>query len=194
MKNELSVIFAIAVAIIISGCTHSAININDTSRGSDGSSYLTYKDESFNFSIEYPKNWDMIQKNKSNVLFILPEKNEYGYITMNVQVLSSIDSGGKYGSIDGVVSDLIQQFHEKTNNLKVNYKRENILSGLKAKELSVSYTYNDMNYTQTQIIAKIDTYFYVITYFSSSKHYTEHLAEYEHAKSTFLCRHIVKKE
>ncbi|MBE0524954.1 MAG: DcrB-related protein [Methanosarcinales archaeon] len=160
--------------------------INNTSAESDGNNYLIYRDDSFNFSFEYPKNWDMIPKNKSNVLFISPNKNEYGYITMNLQILSSTGSGGKYSSIDEVISDLIQQLQENTNNLKINYKKETKLSGLKAKEVNVSYTYNDINYTQTQIIAKNDEYIYVITYFTSLEHYNEHLAEYEHAKSTFV--------
>lgn len=50
-----------------------------------------------------------------------------------MQTLLSIDSGGKYESTENVVSDLVQQFQEKTKNLRINYKRESMLGKSKGK-------------------------------------------------------------
>ncbi len=119
------------------------------------------------------------------ISFILPKESKDGYPTLNIQALLSIDSGGKYESTENVVSDLVHQFQEKTKNLRINYKRESMLGKSKGKELNVSYTLNDVNYTQTMIIAKENNYFYALTYFSPSAQYEEYTYAYIRAKNSF---------
>ncbi len=182
MKSELIIILAIVVMALTALCIHSKELINNTSKENN---YVVYKDEYFNISVEYPKNWNLYHKSKSNILFISPKKYDERYTTMNIQIMSSIDSGGKYGSIDDIISDLTQQFQERTNNSQVNFKREDMLGGSNAKEITFLYNYNGINYTQTQTITKIGTHFYALTYLSASKYYKEYIDVYKHAKSTF---------
>ncbi|MCX9078365.1 MAG: DcrB-related protein [Candidatus Methanoperedens sp.] len=169
--------------LLINGCIYNAKNENNATYGKP-INFTTYTDSEFNISIEYPADWEVVQ-NESRISFILPKKSKDGYTTLNIQALLSIDSGGKYESTENVVSDLMQQFQEKTKNLRINYKRESILGKSKGKELNVSYTLNDVNYTQTMIIAKENNYFYALTYFSPSAQYEEYTYTYIRAKNSF---------
>lgn len=193
MKAKNSNIGAIILLmLLISGCIQNNGNTTNTSYKAEPTNFTTYRDTNFNFSIEYPYGWEIVQNTKSKTSFILPKEYEGGYITLNMQILLSIDSGGTYKLTDNVISDLIQQLREKTKNLRINYERESMLGDSNGKEISVSYTLNDINYTQTQVIAKVDNYFYSFTYLSPSEHYEEYTHAYMRSKNSFNHMHSAR--
>lgn len=137
-----------------------------------------------NFTIDYPADWGVIPTS-SKITFISKTGYEGGYITLSIQLLSSIESGGVYNSIDDVVTDLVQRFPggaKDVSNVSINYEKEEMLDGTKGKEVSISYIAHNISYTQTQIIAKEGKYFYVLTYLAPSAHYGEQEEVYEYAK------------
>lgn len=144
--------------------------------------YVTYT--TANFTIDYPADWTVIPA-ESKISFVSKTGYEGGYITLTIQLLSSIESGGIYHSIDDVVVDLVQQFQEEginISNVNTNYEKEEEVSGAKGKEVCISYISDNISYTQTQIIAKKGKYFYALTYHALSSHYSEQEEVYEHAK------------
>ncbi|HEY9245509.1 MAG TPA: hypothetical protein VIO11_01555 [Candidatus Methanoperedens sp.] len=170
--------------LVINGCIGNFEN-NTSNKLNSGTMYFkTYTDANFNYSIQYPGDWEII-RNKSKISFIYPKNSMDGYTTLNLQILLSPDNGGKYKSIEDVILDLEQQLQKITKNLKIIYERENMLGVSKGEELSVSYTLNDLNYTQTMIIAKAGSNFYVLTYFSPSARYEQYIYAYEQARKSF---------
>lgn len=195
-KSKRSVIFwmtavlftTVLVGVYIIHFPHAAhISNNSTITTHDGNrsqsiSYTTYT--TVHFTIDYPADWTVIPA-ESKILFVSKTGYEGGYITLTIQLLSSIESGGIYNSTDDVVMDLVQQLQEgakNVSNVSINYEQEEILSGTKGKEVSISYTAHNISYTQTQIIAKRGKYFYVLTYHAPLVYYGEHEEAYKHAK------------
>jgi hypothetical protein len=157
-------------------------NITHDGNRSQSISYTTYT--TANFTIDYPADWTVIPTGLK-ILFVSKTGYEGGYITLDIQLLSSIESGGIYNSVDDVVADLVQRFPggaKNVSNVSINYEREELLSGAKGKEVSILYTSNNISYTQTQIIAKKGKYFYVLTYLAPSAYYGEQEEVYEYAK------------
>jgi len=118
-------------------------------------------------------------------LFISKNGYEGGYITLDIQLLSSIGSGGIYNSVDDVVADLVQRFPggvKNVSNVTINYEREEMLGGAKGKEVSISYIAHNISYIQTQIIAQKGKYFYVLTYHAPTAYYGKYEEAYEYAK------------
>ncbi len=156
--------------------------------GPNNRTYYTYTNEEYNFSIDYPDDWSMLPDNSnSSITFVSPKNFEGGYISMEMQLLFSVDSGGTYNSVDDVISDLIHEYEndKDISNLTINYEREEILSGFKGKELNISYNQYGFNYTQPHIIARGGKYFYMIVYVAQSEHYNEDADVYEYCKSNF---------
>lgn len=154
--------------------------------GNQTMSYATYT--AANFTIDYPADWTVIPT-ASKILFVSKTGYEGGYITLNIQLLSSIDCGGIYDSVDDVVADLVQRFPggaKSVSNVSINYEKEELLGGTKGKEVSISYTAHNISYTQTQIIAKEGKYFYVLTYLAPSAYYGEQEEAYEYAKKHWI--------
>ncbi len=160
---------------------NSTITTHDGNR-SQSISYTTYT--TAHFTIDYPADWTVIPT-ESKILFVSKTGYEGGYITLTIQLLSLIESGGIYNSIDDVVMDLVQQFQEEgknISNVNISYENEEEVSGAKGKEVSISYTSHNISYTQTQIIAKKGKYFYALTYHAPSAYYSEQEEVYEYAK------------
>ncbi|MCX9010123.1 MAG: hypothetical protein OIN66_03270 [Candidatus Methanoperedens sp.] len=187
------------INVLVSGCTqlaeyenrskiHSTEYVEKNSEaGSSGRNYTSYTNNEFNFSIDYPGDWNVVPM-KSKITFISPNRYEGGHITLTLQLLSSRDSGGTYNSVDDVISDLLVQYrehNENVSNVSVIYEREEMLSGSKGKELNISYNLYGMNYTQTQIVARGGKFFYVIMYIAQSEHYNEYADVYEYSKRHF---------
>lgn len=171
--------------LLINGCIYNSENNTNATYNTKTTNFTTYTDTKFNLSVEYPSDWEIVQ-NESKVSFILPKKSKGAYTAINLQTLLSVDNGGKYKSTEDIISDLMQQFQQKTKNLIINYERESMLGRSKGKELSISYTLDDnINYAQTIIIAKEGNYFYALTYFSPSVQYDEYTYAYKHAKNSF---------
>lgn len=173
-----------AGAYIIQPGVHIGNNSNIAYDGNRNQSisYTTYT--TANFTIDYPADWTVIPR-ASKISFVSKTGYEGGYITLNIQLLSSIESGGIYYSIEDVVADLVQRFPgdaKNVSNVRINYEREEMLGGTKGIEISISYTAHNISYTQTQIIANNGKYFYVLTYLAPSAYYGEYKEVYEHAK------------
>ncbi|MFZ2070751.1 MAG: hypothetical protein WAV32_03955 [Halobacteriota archaeon] len=171
-------------AYILQSTLHIGNNSNITHDGNRSKSinYATYT--TANFTIDYPADWTVFPT-ELKILFVSKTGYEGGYITLNVQLLSSIDSGGIYNSVDDVVADLVLRFPggaKNVSNVSINYEREEMLGGTKGKEVSILYTSHNIRYTQTQIIAKKGKYFYVLTYLAPSAYYGEQEEAYEYAK------------
>ena len=196
----MSIIFAILIiSVLVSGCTQLAgyentskvnstgyVEKNSEAR-STGRNYTSYTNNEFNFSIDYPGDWNVVPL-KSKITFISPNRYEGGHITLILQLLSSRDSGGTYNSVDDVINDLLVQYrehNENVSNVSVIYEREEMLSGYKGKELNISYNLYGMNYTQTQIIARGGNFFYAIMYIAQSEHYNEYTDVYDYSKRHF---------
>ena len=178
------IILSIVISILVGGCIQNTETSKDNK--TEHVEFVTYKDANFNFSVDYPGDWSIVQTTKSKTSFILPKQYKEGYVTLNMQIVLSIDNDGKYETIDDVITDLIQQFQENATDLRINYEKESMLGESKGKEISVSYTLHDTNCTQTTIITKIDNYFYVLIYFSPSKYHEKYINAYIHAKNSFI--------
>lgn len=175
------IILSIIISILVGGC------IRNTETSKDNKTeFVTYKDANFDYSIDYPSDWGIIQTTKSKTSFILPKQYKEGYVTLNMQILLSIDNDGEYGTIDDVITDLIQQFQENATELRINYEKEYMFGESKGKEISVSYTLHNINCTQTTIITKINNIFYALIYFSPSKYHEKYINVYIHAKNSFI--------
>ena len=177
-------VFVGAYIIHIQPSVHISNNSNIAHNGNrnQSMSYATYT--TANFAIDYPADWTVIPT-ESKILFVSKTGYEGGYITLNIQLLSSIDSGGIYNLVDDVVADLVQRFPggaKNVSNVSINYEKEVMLGGIKGKEVSILYTSNNISYTQTQIIAKEGKYFYVLTYLAPSAYYSEYEEAYEYAR------------
>jgi len=178
------VVTAIFVAPHIQSPAHIGNNSNITHDGNRNQSisYATYT--TANFTIDYPADWTVVPT-ASKFLFVSKKGYEGGYITLDIQLLSSIESGGIYNSVDDVVADLVQRFPggaKNVSNVSINYEREEMLGGAKGIEISISYIAHNISYTQTQIIAQKRKYFYVITYHAPTTYYSEYEEAYEYAK------------
>ena len=197
-KSKWFVIFAIpAIAVVVTAVfvaphIQSPVYINNNSNithngnRNQSISYTTYT--AANFTIDYPADWTVIPA-ASKILFVSKTGYEGGYITLNIQFLSSSDSSGIYDSVDDVVADLVQRFPggaKNVSNVSINYEREEMLGGTKGKEVSISYISHNISYTQTQIIAKRGKYFYVLTYLAPSAYYGEYEEAYEYAKKHWI--------
>lgn len=163
---------------------HTSINSINTHEGNRSQfiNYTTYTNA--NFTIDYPADWTVIPT-ESKISFVSKTGYEGGYITLDIQLLSSSDSGGVYNSVDDVVTDLVQRFPggaKNVSNVSINYEREEMLGGTKGKEVSISYISHNISYMQTQIIAKKGKYFYVLTYLTPSEYYGEYEGAYGYAK------------
>jgi hypothetical protein len=163
---------------------HTRINSINTHEGNRSQfiNYTTYTNA--NFTIDYPADWTVIPT-ASTILFVSKNRYAGGYITLDLQLLSSIESGGIYNSVDYVVADLLQRFpggKKNVSNISINYERGEMLSGAKGKEVSISYTFHNISYTQTQIIARKGKYFYVLAYHAPAAYYAEQEEVYEYAK------------
>ncbi|KAF5433938.1 hypothetical protein C5S39_00610 [Candidatus Methanophagaceae archaeon] len=148
--------------------------------------YTTYT--TANFTINYPADWTVIPR-ASKIPFVSKTGYEGGYITLDIQLLSSSESGGIYNSVDDVMMDLVQRFLEDAKNVSdvcINYEKEEEGKGAKGKEVSISYVLHNINYTQTQIIAKKGKYFYVLTYHAPSAYYGGQEKVYEYAKKHWM--------
>jgi len=154
VKSKRSVLFwmtavlftAVFVGVHISHFQHAAhihnnstiIHVHDGNRN-QSISYATYT--TANFTMNYPANWTVVPT-ASKILFVSKNGYEGGYITLDIQLLSSIESGGIYNSVDDVVADLVQRFPggaKNVSNVTINYEREEMLGGAKGKEVSISY-------------------------------------------------------
>ena len=171
-------------AYIIQPSEHIGNNSNIAHNGNEKQSlgYTTYT--TANFTIDYPADWTVIPT-RLKISFVSKTSYEGGYITLDIQLLSSIDSGGIYNSVDDVVADLVQRFPggaKNVSNVSINYEKEVMLGGIKGKEVSILYTSNNISYTQTQIIAEEGKYFYVLTYLAPSAYYGEYEEAYEYAR------------
>lgn len=188
------IIFAISAIVMVTTAVFVAPHIqtpvhisNNSNITHDGNrnlsiSYATYT--TANFTIDYPADWTVIPT-ASKFLFVSETGYKGGYITLNVQLLSSIESGGVYNSVDEVVADLVQRFPVGTKNVSdvsINYEQEEMLSGAKGKEVSISYILHNISYMQTQIIVRKGKYFYVLTYHAPSAYYGGQEEVYEYAK------------
>jgi len=193
-KSKWFVIFAIpAIAVVVTAVfvaphiqppAHIGNNSNITHDGNRNQSisYTTYT--TANFTMNYPADWTVIPTT-SKIVFVSKTGYEGGYITLDIQLLSSIESGGIYNSVDDVVADLVQRFPgdvKNVSNVSINYEREEMLGGAKGKEVSISYIAHNISYTQTQIIAQKGKNFYVLTYHAPSACYGEYEEAYEYAK------------
>ena len=193
-KSKWIVIFAIpAIVVVVTAVfviphiqppVHIGNNSNISQDGNRGQSinYTTYTTS--NFTIDYPADWTVIPT-ESKISFVSKTGYEGGYITLDIQLLSSSDSGGVYNSVDDVVTDLVQRFPggaKNVSNVSINYEREEMLGGTKGKEVSISYISHNISYMQTQIIAKKGKYFYVLTYLTPSEYYGEYEGAYGYAK------------
>ncbi|MCW7079448.1 MAG: hypothetical protein OCU22_10045 [Canidatus Methanoxibalbensis ujae] len=173
-----------AGAYIIQSPAHIGNNSNITHDGNRNQSisYATYT--TANFTMDYPADWTVIPM-ASKIVFVSKTGYEGGYITLNIQLLSSVESGGIYNSVEDVVADLVQRFPgdvKNVSNVSINYEREEMLGGTKGIEISISYTAHNISYTQTQIIAQKGKYFYVLTYHAPTAYYGEYEEAYEYAK------------
>ena len=193
-KSKWFVIFAIpAIAVVVTAVfvaphiqspAHIGNNSNITHDGNRNQSisYATYT--TANFTMNYPADWTVIPTT-SKIVFVSKTGYEGGYITLNIQLLSSVESGGIYNSVDDVVADLVQRFPggvKNVSNVSINYEREEMLGGAKGKEVSISYIAHNISYMQTQIIAQRGKYFYVLTYHAPTAYYGEYEEAYEYAK------------
>ena len=102
-KSKWFVIFAIpAIAVAVTAVfvaphiqspAHIGNNSNITHDGNRNQSisYTTYT--TANFTMNYPADWTVVPTT-SKIVFVSKNGYEGGYITLNIQLLSSIESGG----------------------------------------------------------------------------------------------------
>jgi len=147
--------------------------------------YTIYKNNDFNFSMEYPKTWKPIIKDNSKIVFVSDQKDTAGYVTISIQILSSNKTGGEYFTVKDVLNDLVEQFKEKAKNFSIHYTNNVALGNVKGMEIKVSYELDNTKYVQAITVAEGNDYFYAVMYLSSPKYYDKYVKIYEHAKSTF---------
>lgn len=70
----------------------------------------TFKNNELGFSINYPADWEYTQPNVWTVLFSGKQGTEAYYSTVNVQIIASKQTGGKYGTVEETIGGLKKQF------------------------------------------------------------------------------------
>lgn len=109
-------IFVGAYIIHVRPTVHISNNSTIT-QGRNGNQFMCYATyTTTNFTINYPADWTVIPT-ASKILFVSKTRYEGGYVTLDIQLLSSSESGGIYNSVDDVMTDLVQRFLEDAKNV-----------------------------------------------------------------------------
>ena len=130
------------------------------------------------FSLYYPKNWDVLESNDS-IIFANPDAT---YVSLNIQVVASRENGGTYDSIGDAGDDIKRKLNEETKSYKKISEKLTKLDGKEAIEIECEFDYG-INFSQIQIITKNEN-FYVLTYTSLKENYGENLRHYVKARES----------
>ncbi len=140
----------------------------------------TYQDTASKFTIKYPADWELDQANPAVVMFRKPQEGS-GFANVNVQIVLTKQSGGKYADIDEFLTSIETQGKARFTDFKTIAENSETLPSdpdkIKGKSITFTYKQDGTEIKQLQIIllSEDGKHFYMWGLTSTSDQYDKNL-------------------
>ncbi|MER5175417.1 MAG: PsbP-related protein [Candidatus Nitrosocosmicus sp.] len=135
---------------------------------------LTYENNSFNFKINYPNNWERSVKINNEITFIAPKESDTGSSPAGL-VIKVVPLQLKNVSVESVSNALISQLKKEHKDFKLESSSQFNLDGKNGKQIIFTATDNNLqNRKAIQTITIDRNNIIIITYKASIDKYTQY--------------------
>ena len=136
-----------------------------------GQSMLTYTDNKFHFSIDYPINWEKSVKLNNEIILIAP-KDQDSVSSPAGLVVKVVPTPGKNISADSASKEIISQIQKEHKDFKLETSDTLTVDGKKAAKVVFTATDSKLqNRKANQIVVSNYENIYIITYKASLDKY-----------------------
>ncbi len=134
---------------------------------------LTYENNSFNFKINYPNNWEKSVKINNEITFIAPKEKDTGSSPAGL-VIKVVPLQIKNVSVGSVSNALISQLKKEHKDFKLESSSQFNIGGKNGKQIVFTATDNNLQNRKALQIITIDTKnIIIITYKASIDKYPQ---------------------
>jgi len=136
----------------------------------------------FNYSFVLPGEYYGKKADETKILFYSNNETKK-YCTLNIQIVPSRDVGGAYNSAEDIKEHLIEQIGNYEN---LTEKKLKIGASQNVDAYEITLYEKDNGIKRTDMIAKHNNYFYIITYISTTEYYANAYEDYKKIVQSFV--------
>ena len=132
----------------------------------------SYVNKESRYSIKYPADWEYERKDNASIVFSGKKGTPTYYSTVNIQVIMSKKTGGKYETADELLDSIKNQATEQSTNVKfltestVTVPATAAHKKLEGRYVVMTYTYKGQDFKQIQYVIPRESgeVFYCLAY------------------------------